>query len=83
MKLTKQKILILAISAVVVIAGSVAAVVLIRNFSKEKEDTTTMATVPSYVEETYYVDYDEWGVGGRKTEVVDSIGRKGYGRCAQ
>ncbi len=53
--LSKQKIIILAVSAVVVIAGSIAAVALIRNFDK-KEDTTTTATVPNveYVEETYY-----------------------------
>ena len=53
--LSKQKIIILAVSAVVVIAGSIAAVALIRNFDK-KEDTTTTATVPNveYVEETYF-----------------------------
>ena len=76
MKLSKQKILILAISAVVVIAGSVAAVVLIRNFSKEKEDTTTMATVPSYeyVDETYYVDVPEFVTNENHETVTDNSG---------
>ena len=55
LNLSKQKIIILAVSAVVVIAGAIAAVALIRNFDK-KEDTTTTATVPNveYVEETYF-----------------------------
>lgn len=76
MKLSKQKILILAISAVVVIAGSVAAVVLIRNFSKEKEDTTTSATVPTYqyVEETYYVDVPEFVTNEAHETVTDPSG---------
>ena len=76
MKLSKQKILILAISAVVVIAGSVAAVVLIRNFSKEKEDTTTSATVPTYqyVEETYYVDVPELVTNENHETVTDPSG---------
>ena len=76
MKLSKQKILILAISAVVVIAGSVAAVVLIRNFSKEKEDTTTSATVPTYqyVEETYYVDVPEFITNEAHETVTDPSG---------
>ena len=76
MKLSKQKILILAISAVVVIAGSVAAVVLIRNFSKEKEDTTTLATVPTYqyVEETYYVDVPEFVTNENHETVTDPSG---------
>lgn len=76
MKLSKQKILILAISAVVVIAGSVAAVVLIRNFSKEKEDTTTLATVPTYqyVEETYYVDVPEFITNEAHETVTDPSG---------
>ncbi len=76
MKLSKQKILILAISAVVVIAGSVAAVVLIRNFSKEKEDTTTSATVPTYqyVEETYYVDVPEFVTNESHETVTDPSG---------
>ena len=76
MKLSKQKILILAISAVVVIAGSVAAVVLIRNFSKEKEDTTTSATVPTYqyVEETYYVDVPEYVTNENHETVTDPSG---------
>lgn len=74
--LSKQKILILAISAVVVIAGSVAAVVLIRNFSKEKEDTTTSATVPTYqyVEETYYVDVPEFVTNENNEAVTDPSG---------
>lgn len=74
--LSKQKILILAISAVVVIAGSVAAVVLIRNFSKEKEDTTTSATVPTYqyVEETYYVDVPELITNENNETVTDPSG---------
>ncbi|MBQ8015947.1 MAG: DUF4474 domain-containing protein [Clostridia bacterium] len=71
--LSKQKILILAISAVVVIAGSVAAVVLIRNFSK-KEDTTTTATVPQYVEETYYVDIPEFVTNENIETVTDNSG---------
>ena len=76
MKLSKQKILILAISAIVVIAGSVAAVVLIRNFSKEKEDTTTSATVPAYeyVEETYYVDVPEFVTNENHETVTDNSG---------
>ena len=76
MKLSKQKILILAISAVVVIAGSVAAVVLIRNFSKDKEDTTTSATVPTYqyVEETYYVDVPEFVTNEAHETVTDPSG---------
>ncbi len=76
MKLSKQKILILAISAVVVIAGSVAAVVLIRNFSKEKEDTSTSATVPTYqyVEETYYVDVPEFVTNENHETVTDPSG---------
>ena len=57
--MTKHKIIILAISAVVVIAGSVAAVTLIKNFSKAKEDTTTAGTFPEYVFETYYETYPE------------------------
>lgn len=74
--LSKQKILILAISAVVVIAGSVAAVVLIRNFSKEKEDTSTSATVPTYqyVEETYYVDIPEFVTNENHETVTDPSG---------
>lgn len=71
--LSKQKILILAISAVVVIAGSVAAVVLIRNFNK-KEDTTTTATVPQYVEETYYVDIPEFVTNENYETVTDPSG---------
>ncbi len=76
MKLSKQKILILAISAVVVIAGAVAAVVLIRNFSKDKEDTTTSATVPTYqyVEETYYVDVPEFDTNENHETVTDPSG---------
>ncbi len=76
MKLSKQKILILAISAVVVIAGSVASVVLIRNFSKEKEDTTTSATFPTYeyVEETYYVDVPEFVTDANHETVTDPSG---------
>ncbi len=76
MKLSKQKILILAISAVVVIAGAVAAVVLIRNFSKDKEDTTTSATVPTYqyVEETYYVDVPEFVTNENHETVTDPSG---------
>ena len=76
MKLSKQKILILAISAVVVIAGSIAAVVLIRNFSKGKDDTTASTTAPTYqyVEETYYVDVPELITNANHETVTDPSG---------
>ncbi len=73
LNLSKQKILILAISAVVVIAGSVAAVFLIRNIDK-KEDTTTTGTVPQYVEETYYVDVPEFVTNEAHETITDVSG---------
>ncbi|MBQ4604474.1 MAG: DUF4474 domain-containing protein [Clostridia bacterium] len=76
MKLSKQKILILAISAVVVIAGSIAAVVLIRNFNKGKDDTTASTTAPTYqyVEETYYVDVPEIITNANHETITDPSG---------
>ena len=74
LNMTKQKIIILAISAVVVIAGSVAAVTLIKNFSKAKEDTTTAGTVPEYVFETYYETYPEYVTDADHSAVTDPSG---------
>lgn len=73
--LSKQKIIILAVSAVVVIAGAVAAVALIRNFNK-KEDTTTTATVPTYnyVEETYYETLPVFVTDENHSNVTDASG---------
>ena len=74
--MTKQKIIILAVSAVVVIAGSIAAVALIRNFSTAKDDTTTTATVPEteYVYETYYYEEPEYVTDENHSTVTDPSG---------
>ncbi len=75
--LSKQKILILAISAVVVIGGAVAAVAIFRNADKAKEDTTTSATVQQqyeYVEETYYEDLPVLVTDENKSTVTDPSG---------
>lgn len=74
--LSKQKILILAISAVVVIGGAVAAVAIFRNADKAKEDTTTSATVQQYdyVEETYYEDVPVLVTDENKSTVTDPSG---------
>ena len=74
MNKSKQKILILAISAIVVIAGAVAAVVLIRNFTK-KEDTTTTATVTQYQEPTYYVTVPEFVTNENHETITDKAGQ--------
>ena len=74
--LSKQKILILAISAVVVIGGAVAAVAIFRNMDKSKEDTTTTATVQQqqYVDVTYFVDVPVFVTDEDKSTVTDPEG---------
>ncbi len=74
--LSKQKILILAISAIVVIGGAVAAVAIFRNTDKAKEDTTTSATVQQYdyVEETYYQDVPVFVTDEDSSTVTDPSG---------
>lgn len=72
--LSKQKILILAISAIVVIGGSVAAVAIFRNTDKAKEDTTTSATVQQYVEETYFADVPVFVTDEDNSTVTDPSG---------
>lgn len=74
--LSKQKILILAISAIVVIGGAVAAVAIFRNADKAKEDTTTSATVQQYdyVEETYYEDVPVFVTDENNSTVTDPSG---------
>lgn len=76
LNMTKQKIIILAVSAVIVIAGSIAAVVLLRNGISKKEDTTTSATVgqSEYVEQTYYVDVPEYVTNEESETVTDVSG---------
>ncbi len=74
LNLSKQKIIILAVSAAIVIAGAIAAVVLINNFGKEKEDTTTTATVPQYVEQTYYVPTPEYVTNENHETMTDPSG---------
>lgn len=75
--LSKQKILILAISAIVVIGGAVAAVAIFRNSDKAKEDTTTSATVSQYdyvEEETYYADVPVFVTDEDNSTVTDPSG---------
>lgn len=74
--LSKQKILILAISAIVVIGGAVAAVAIFRNTDKAKEDTTTSATVQQYdyVDETYYEDVPVFVTDENNSTVTDPSG---------
>ena len=76
LNLSKQKILILAISAVVVIGGAIAAVAIFRNTDKAKEDTTTSATVQQYeyVEETYYEDVPVFVTDENNSTVTDPSG---------
>lgn len=74
---SKQKILILAISAIVVIGGAVAAVAIFRNTDKVKEDTTTSATVQQqyeYVDETYFQDIPEVITNVDHSAVTDPSG---------
>lgn len=74
--LSKQKILILAISAIVIIGGAVAAVVIFRNVDKAKEDTTTAATVQQteYVDETYLADVPVYVTDDENSTVTDPSG---------
>ncbi len=72
--LSKQKILILAISAIVVIGGAVAAVAIFRNTDKAKEDTTTSATVQQYVEQTYFADVPVFVTDEDNSTVTDPSG---------
>lgn len=74
--LSKQKILILAISAIVVIGGAVAAVAIFRNSDKAKEDTTTSATVQQYdyEEQTYYADVPVFVTDEDNSTVTDPSG---------
>lgn len=72
--LSKQKILILAISAIVVIGGAIAAVAIFRNTDKAKEDTTTSATVQQYVEETYYENIPVFVTDENNSTVTDPSG---------
>ena len=77
MNLSKQKILILAISAIVVIGGAVAAVAIFRNTDKVKEDTTTSATVQEqyeYIEETYFQNIPEFITDVDHSTVTDPSG---------
>ncbi len=74
LNLSKQKILILAISAIVVIGGAVAAVAIFRNTDKAKEDTTTSATVQQYVEETYFADVPVFVTDEDNSTVTDPSG---------
>ena len=79
--MNKKKILILAISALVVIGGAVAAVAIFRNSDKAKEDTTTSATVYQqyedqyeYVDETYFQDIPEIITDADHSAVTDPSG---------
>ena len=78
LNMTKQKIIILAVSVAVVIAGSIAAVAIIRNVNKNKESTTTSATVSQYdynnIDETYYVDVPEVITDENHSAVTDVSG---------
>ncbi|MGN0572629.1 MAG: hypothetical protein ACI4IX_01695, partial [Acutalibacteraceae bacterium] len=78
LNMTKQKIIILAVSVAVVIAGSIAAVAIIRNVNKNKESTTTSATVSQYdynnYDETYYVDVPEIVTDENHSAVTDVSG---------
>ncbi len=75
--MNKKKILILAISAIVVIGGAVAAVAIFRNTDKQKEDTTTSATVQEqyeYVDETYFQDIPVFVTDADHSTVTDPSG---------
>ena len=74
--MNKKRILILAISAIVVIGGAVAAVAIFRNTDKAKEDTTTSATVQQteYVEETYFADVPVFVTDEDSSTVTDPSG---------